>query len=70
LRHAVAATDAELLAAHRGRAGGEQRHHADGDKPAPGKPGLLTQLKAAGRQGLVHERQAMIKDLHKRPAAR
>jgi hypothetical protein len=31
---------------------------------------LLTQLKAAGRQGLVHERQAMIKDLHKRPAAR
>jgi hypothetical protein len=70
LRHAVVATDAELLAARRGQTGNEGRHLGEGDKPAHGKPGLLAQLKAAGRHGLVHERQALIKDLHKRSAAR
>jgi hypothetical protein len=67
-RHAVVASDAELLAVHRGRSD-DQRHGGESKAPA-GKPGLLTQLKAAGRQGLVHERQAMIKDLHKRAATR
>jgi hypothetical protein len=70
LRHAVVATDAELLAARHSQAGGEGRHLGEGHKPAHGKPGLLAQLKAAGRHGLVHERQALIKDLHKRSAAR
>lgn len=69
LRHAVVATDAELLAARRGQGGGEARHPGEGGKPAHGKPGLLAQLKAAGRHGVVHERQALIKDLHKRSAA-
>ncbi len=35
-----------------------------------GKPGLLAQLKAAGRQGLVNERQTLLKSLHHRPTAR
>jgi len=70
LRHAVLATDAELLAARRGLAAPDQRHAPDGDKPAAGKPGLLTQLKAAGRHGFIHDRQALLKDLHKQPASR
>jgi hypothetical protein len=42
-----------------------------GDAPADsGKPGLLAQLKAAGRQGLVNERQTLLKSLHHRPTAR
>jgi hypothetical protein len=35
-----------------------------------GKPGLLAQLKAAGRHGLVNERQTLLKSLHHRPTAR
>ncbi|HEX7968847.1 MAG TPA: hypothetical protein VF502_11565, partial [Stellaceae bacterium] len=71
LRHAVTATDAELLAAHGDRAAGKQAHSQGGDGPAAGKPGLLTQLKAAGRQGFVTERQALLKTLQpQRPAAR
>jgi lipopolysaccharide export system protein LptA len=70
LRHAVVATDAELLAARRGQAGDEGRHLGDGDKRAHGKPSLLAQLKAAGRHGFAHERQALIKDLPKRSAVR
>jgi len=70
LRHAVLATDAELLAARRGHPAVDHGHDPDGDKPAAGKPGLLTQLKAAGRHGFIHERQALLKDLHKRSAPR
>jgi hypothetical protein len=32
--------------------------------PVAGKPGLSAQLRAAGRQGLLHDRQALLKSLH------
>ena len=67
-RHAVVASDAELLAVHRGRS--DDQRHGESSKAPVGKPGLLTQLKAAGRHGLGHERHAMINDLHKRAATR
>jgi hypothetical protein len=70
LRHGVVASDSELLASRHDRAASGHHVHRDrGHEPADGKPGLLAQLKAAGRRGLVDERQALLKSLQQQQIA-